>query len=358
MSHPPASPPPRRPPRITVVGPGAVGATLAGAFAASGAEVSLLGRPGPHLDAIAAQGLLLRGRNTEVGRETGVGREMEVETRHRFPTAYDAGRLPVPDLAVVCVKSLHLLPAARSIRTWLNQHGTDVLVVANGVPWWLPSTVERAGEDPVLRSVDLDGELLRLLPAERLMSGVAHFSSAVEGPGRVTHLSGDRLIIGDPAGGISDRVHRCAAALSAGPVRPEPSADIRRDVWEKLLGNVNLNPVSALTGATVLDILDDPDVRHVCAAMFDETAAVGTALGIESAMTADDRLDIARKLGAFRTSMLQDADRGRPLELDAIIGAVRELARRTGVPSPSLDAMHGLLALRERVRGHGETSDS
>ncbi|MFC8147250.1 ketopantoate reductase family protein [Streptomyces paradoxus] len=327
------------------MGPGAVGATLAGAFAAAGAEVGLLGRPGSHLDAIAAQGLQLRGRRTGD------------EVRHRFPTAYDAARLPVPDLAVVCVKSQYLLPTARSVRTWIEQ-GVDVLVVANGVPWWLLSTVERAGDDPVLRSVDPDGELLRLLPAERVMSGVAHFSSAVEGPGRVTHLSGDKLIIGDPTGGISDRVHRCAAALSAGPVRPEPSADIRRDIWEKLLGNVNLNPVSALTGATVLDILDDPDVRHLCAAMFDETAAVGRALGIESAMTADDRLDIARKLGAFRTSMLQDADRGRPLELDAIVGAVRELARRTDVPSPSLDAVHGLLALRERVRGHGESSGS
>ncbi|WP_405622455.1 ketopantoate reductase family protein [Streptomyces sp. NBC_00076] len=331
------------------MGPGAVGATLAGAFAASGAEVSLLGRPGPHLDAIAAQGLLL------CGRESGVGRETGGEVRHRFPTAHDAARLPVPDLAVVCVKSQYLLPAIRGIRTWV-EHGVDVLVVANGVPWWLPSTAERTGEDPVLRSVDPDGELLRLLPAERVMSGVAHFSSAVEGPGRVTHLSGDRLLFGDPTGGISDRVHRCAAALSAGPVRPEPSADIRRDIWEKLLGNVNLNPVSALTGATVLDILDDPDVRQVCAAMFDEAAAVGTALGIKSAMTADERLDIARELGAFRTSMLQDADRDRPLELDAIVGAVRELARRTGVPSPSLDAVHGLLALRERVRGHGESS--
>ncbi|WP_328785330.1 2-dehydropantoate 2-reductase [Streptomyces canus] len=345
MSHPPASPPRSRPPRITVVGPGAVGATLAGAFAASGAEVCLLGRPGPHLDAIAAQGLLLRRR------ETGA------EVRHRFTTAHDAARLPVPDLAVVCVKSQYLLPVARGIRTWA-EHGVDVLVVANGVPWWLLSTVEHAGQDLVLRSVDPHGELLRLLPAERVMSGVAHFSSAVDGPGRVTHVSGTRLIIGDPLGGVSQRVTQCAEALSTGPVHTEPSTDIRRDIWEKLLGNVNLNPVSALTGATALDILDDPDVRQVCAAMFDETAAVGRALGIESAMTADDRLGIARKLGAFRTSMLQDADHGRPLELDALVGAVRELARRTGVPSPSLDAVHGLLALRERVRGHGASSGS
>ncbi|MFJ8113911.1 ketopantoate reductase family protein [Streptomyces sp. NPDC096132] len=328
--------------RITIVGPGAVGATLATAFAASDAAVSLLGRPGPHLEAIAAQGLALRGQQEGTAQ------------RHWFSTANDAGRLPVPDLAVLCVKSQHLLPAARSVRPWIER-GTDVLVVANGVPWWLPSTAEVTGEDPVLHSVDPDGELLDLLPAERVMAGVAHFSSIVDGPGEVTHVSGDRLIIGDPAGGISDRVTGCATALAAGPIRPEPSADIRRDIWEKLLGNVNLNPVSALTGATVLDILDAPDVRQVCAAMFEETAAVGAALGIKSAMTADERLDIARRLGAFRTSMLQDADRGRPLELDALVGAVRELARRTGVPSPSLDAVHGLLALRERVRGHAQT---
>ncbi|CAL9335322.1 ketopantoate reductase family protein [Streptomyces sp. enrichment culture] len=328
--------------RITIVGPGAVGATLAAAFAASDAAVSLLGRPGPHLDAITAQGLALRSQ------------ERGTEERYWFPTAHHAGRLPVPDLAVLCVKSQHLLPAARSVHAW-TESGTDILVVANGVPWWLPSTIEDVGQDPVLRSVDPDGELLTLLPAERVIAGVAHFSSIVDGPGKVTHVSGDRLIIGHPTGEGLDRVTRYAATLSASPLRLEEGTDIRRDIWEKLLGNVNLNPVSALTGATVLDILDDRDVRQLCAAMFDETAAVGAALGIKSAMTAAQRLDIARGLGAFRTSMLQDADRGRPLELDALVGAVRELARRTGVPTPSLDAVHGLLALRERVHGHART---
>ncbi|MGW0815877.1 ketopantoate reductase family protein [Streptomyces viridiviolaceus] len=328
--------------RITIVGPGAVGATLAGAFAASGADVCLLGRPGPHLDAIAAQGLVL------------CSRQARSEHRFWFPTAYDAGQLPFPDLAVLCVKSQDLLAAARSIRLWID-HGVEVLVVANGVPWWLLSTVGQAGGEPVLRSVDPEGELLHLLPARRVMAGVAHFSSALDAPGQVTHLSGTRLVVGDPTGGVSNRVARCAAALSAGPVHPEPSRDIRRDIWEKLLGNVNLNPVSALTGANVLEILDDPALRQVCADMFEETAAVGAALGIDAAMTADERLAVARELGAFRTSMLQDADRGRPLELDAIVGAVRELARRTGVPSPSLDVVYALLALREYVRGHRAT---
>ncbi|MER7394958.1 2-dehydropantoate 2-reductase [Streptomyces sp. NPDC000151] len=326
--------------RITIVGPGAVGATLAGAFATSGAEVSLLGRPGPHLDAIAENGIRLRSSVTGPA------------VRHRLRTAHDAARLPIPELAVVCVKSQHLLSAARSIRPWIDR-GVELLIVANGVPWWLLSTVENTSGDVILRTVDPDGELLHLLPAPRVMSGVAHFSSILDTAGQVTHISGSRLVIGDPTGGMSDRVTRCAAALSAGRVRAEPSTDIRRDIWEKFLGNVNLNPLSALTGATVLEILDDPDVRRTCIALFDETAAVGAALGIPTSMTADDRLDIARQLGAFRTSMLQDADRGRPLELDAIVGAVRELARRTGVPSPSLDTVHGLLALRERVRHAG-----
>ncbi|MEU9241687.1 2-dehydropantoate 2-reductase [Streptomyces sp. NPDC048385] len=329
--------------RITIVGPGAVGATLAGAFAASGADVSLLGRPGPHYDAIATRGLVLY---------DGVTRS---EHRHRFPAADKAERLPVPDLAVLCVKSRHTLTAARSIRPWI-EHGVDVLVVANGVPWWLLSTIGHTGGEPVLRSVDPEGELLGLLPAQRVMAGVAHFSSAVDEPGRVTHLSGTRLLVGDATGGgPSARVARCVAALASGPVRPEATVDIRREIWEKLLGNVNLNPVSALTEATVLEILDDPDLRPLCVDIFEEAAAVGSALGIETAMTADERLAVARELGAFRTSMLQDADRRRPLELDAIVGAVRELARRTGVPSPSLDVVYALLALREYVRGHRAT---
>ncbi|MFI8221237.1 ketopantoate reductase family protein [Streptomyces sp. NPDC085932] len=328
--------------RIAVVGPGAVGATLAGALAASGAEVCLLGRTGPHLTAIAEQGLEVRSA------ETGTG------ARHRFPAGSDTAQLPVPDLAVICVKSQHLLAAARSIGAWLDQ-GVEVLVVANGVPWWLLSTMGQFAADPILRAVDPDGELLRLLPPERVMFGVAYFSSIVDEPGRVTHVSGTGLIIGDPAGGISDRVTRCTADLSAGLVRPESCADIASVIWEKLLGNVSLNPVSALTGATVVDILDDAAVRQVCATMLDETASVGAALGLGSTMTADERLAISRKLGPFRTSMLQDTDRNRPLELDAIVGAVRELAHRTGVPSPTLDTVHGLLTLREHIRHGVET---
>lgn len=314
--------------RITIVGPGAVGATLAGAFAASGAEVSLLGRQGPHLAAIAEHGLVLSGAGTSV--------------RHRFPATDDPARLPAPRTVVVCVKGQDLPGVAERIRPWIED-GVDVLVVANGVPWWLLG-------DTVIHAVDPDGALLRLLPPGRVMAGVAHFSSSIGAPGEVTHTGGDGLIIGDPLGGISSRVMRCAAALSAGPIRAEVHEDIRRAIWDKLLGNVNLNPVSALTGATVVDILDDPGARGTCAAMFDETAAVGAALGIPTELTADQRFEIARRLGAFRTSMLQDSDRGRPLELDAVLGAVRELAHRGNVPCPALDTVYGLLALRERVR--------
>lgn len=324
---------------ITIVGPGAIGAVLAGAVAADGGDVSLLGRRGAHLEAIVERGLELRSAQTG--------------TRLRYPirATDDAAELSMPELVVICVKSQDLLSAVRSIERWIDG-GAEILVVANGVPWWLPSTTEVLRGDPILRSVDPDGQLSRALPAARVMAGVAHFSSAVEGPGRVVHVSGNRLLVGEPVGGVSERVTRCVAALSGGPIAATVSADIRHDVWEKLLGNVNLNPVSALTGATVEDIAGDPLVRRICATMFEEATAIGVRLGLETAMTAGERLDIALQLGAFRTSMLQDAERGRPLELDAIIGAARELAQRTGVPSPVLDTVHGLLALREKAQRH------
>jgi 2-dehydropantoate 2-reductase len=326
--------------KITVVGPGAVGATLAASFTASGAQVSLLGRPGAHLDAIVEHGLLV---NTANGTAT-----------YRLAASHDPARLPAPELVVICVKGQDLAAAVARVRPWIEA-GADVLVVANGVPWWLLAATGGGGE-PVIRTVDPEGGLLDLLPPNRVMAGVAHFSSSVPGPGQVTHSGGDCLIVGDPLGGVSARVDRCAKALSAGPVHAEVSADIRTAIWEKLLGNVNLNPVSALTGGTVLEILESPDLRQLCAAIFTEAADIGTRLGIPTAMSAQERLDIAARLGNFRTSMLQDSDHGRPLETDAILGAVRELARRTGVSSPAMDAVGGLLSLRERVRhpDHGQ----
>jgi 2-dehydropantoate 2-reductase len=320
--------------QITIVGPGAVGALLAASFVPSGAEVSLLGVPGAHLAALAARGLLLR----SMGRTA----------RHRLAASHDPADLPAPDLVVVCVKSQDLSAAVARIRPWIDA-GADLLVVANGVPWWLLAT-NGTGGDQVIRAVDPDGSLLRLLPPTRVMAGVAHFSSSVPAPGEVAHTGGDLLIVGDPLGGVPARVDRCVKALAGGPILAEADADIRTVIWEKLLGNVNLNPVSALTGATVAEILQAPGARQLCAAIFTEAARVGAELGIPTVMSADERLDIAAKLRAFRTSMLQDSDRGRPLETDAIIGAVRELARRTGVASPAMDAVDGLLSLRERVR--------
>ncbi|WP_020659303.1 ketopantoate reductase family protein [Amycolatopsis benzoatilytica] len=324
--------------RVTVVGPGGVGAVLAAACLAAGGEVSVLGRRGPHLAAIADRGL-----------QVSVPGEPR-EVRLRVPAASEPAELPEPDLVVMCVKSQDLAAAARGVRGWLEQ-GAELLVVVNGVPWWLPSTVDAFGDDPVLRSVDPEGALLRLLPPGRAMAGVAHFTSAVAAPGHVTHTSGTKLLIGDPLGGVTDRIVRCAEAFSGSDLDVAPVADIRVAVWEKLLGNVNLNPISALTGATVADILDDRELWRLCSGMFDEAAAVGAKLGIPTPMTAGQRLDIARQLGAFRTSMLQDAEAGRPLELAAIVGAVRELALRTGVPSPLTDAVHALLACRERLPG-------
>jgi 2-dehydropantoate 2-reductase len=321
--------------KITIVGPGSVGGTLTASFAASGAQLSLLGTPGAHLDAILEHGLLVD--------SPGLTR------RYSLAASHDPAQLPEPDLVVICVKGHDLYSAVTRVRPWIEA-GADLLVVVNGVPWWLLAALGGAN-DQVIRTVDPDGGLLDLLPPGRVMAGVAHFTSSVPAPGHVKHFTGDRLIIGDPLGGTSDRLDQCAKALAAGPVRAEMSTDIRTALWEKLLGNVNINPISALTGGTVRQILQSPELRQLCVAIFNETADLGVSLGIPTEMSAVERLDvIAGRLGDFRTSTLQDSDRGRRLETDGILGAVRELACRTGVPSPALDAVDGLLSLREHLR--------
>jgi len=220
----------------------------------------------------------------------------------------------------------------------------------NGVPWWFGVGVPELERAP-LESVDPGGTIGAAIAFERVVGCVVHASASVAEPGLVQHRMGQGLIVGEPRGAPSDRVERIAEVLAHAGFDATRSADIRRDIWYKLWGNMTMNPVSAITGATGDRVLADPLVRAFNSAAMREAAAIGARLGCPIEQSPEDRHAITARLGAFKTSMLQDVEAGRPIELDAIIGVVHELGQRLGVPTPNIDALFGLARLFGRVRG-------
>jgi 2-dehydropantoate 2-reductase len=220
----------------------------------------------------------------------------------------------------------------------------------NGVPWWFVANIPALAGEP-LQSIDPGGEISRAIPLHHVIGCVVHLAATTTHPGVVRHVMGNRLIIGEPAAGRSDRVARIAELLVDAGFEVVQSDDIRRDIWYKLWGNMTMNPVSAITGATADRVLADPLVREFNSAVMREAAAIGARIGCPIEETPEDRHQVTAKLGAFKTSMLQDVEAGRPIELDALLGAVVELGQRVGVPAPCTQALFGLARLFGRVHG-------
>jgi len=193
--------------------------------------------------------------------------------------------------------------------------------------------------------------MLAALPIARVLGCVVHLSASCPEPGRVRHGFGERLIVGEPGGGESARVRAVCSALAEAGFEAEASTDVRREVWYKLWGNMTMNPVSALTGAESTAILDDPLVHAYMIRTMAEAAAIGGRIGCPISQSGEERMGLARKLGSFKTSMLQDALAGRPIELDALVTAVHEIGERVGVPTPNIGALLGLTRLMARQRG-------
>jgi 2-dehydropantoate 2-reductase len=225
--------------------------------------------------------------------------------------------------------------------------GTWIVPMLNGVPWWFMS----GREGGALASADPDGRIARALPFAQLIGSVVHASSASPEPGLIVHGFGNGLILGEPLGGASDRVRQAADIFAGAGLAATASEDIRRDIWYKLWGNMTMNPVSALTGATCDRILDDPLAEDFILRIMAEAAAIGAAIGCPIKASGRDRMAVTRKLGAFKTSMLQDVEAGRPIELDALLAAPREIGRAAGVPTPNMDALLGLTRLFAGTRG-------
>jgi 2-dehydropantoate 2-reductase len=228
---------------------------------------------------------------------------------------------------------------------------TDVLVAMNGVPWWFFDGLGGPCEGLTLQAVDPGGRVRSLIPSHQVLGCVVHASSAVPEAGSVGPVQGAGLIIGRPAGGQDTRLQACAGLLNDAGFTVTLSDRIQRDVWFKLWGNMTMNPLSALTGAPCDRILDDPLVRAYASAVMREAQRVGTAIGIPITEDPEARHAVTRKLGSFKTSMLQDCDAGRPLELDALVGAVREIGVRLGLATPHLDTLFGLTRLMAQQRG-------
>ena len=328
--------------KVCIAGVGAIGGLVGARLAAAGAcDVSALAR-GATLAALREHGWRLRSDGASV--------------QAPAHASDNAASLGVQDILIVTVKTTSLATLGPHLAPLIGPH-TLVVPAMNGVPWWFGEGVAELRGRP-LESVDPQGSIAAAIPFDRVVGCVVHLSAAASAPGVVEHSAGSQLIVGEPAGGASRRVQRLAEVLAQGGFAATVSADIRRDIWYKLWGNLTLNPVTAITGATGDRVLADPLLREFCSAAMREAAAVGARIGCVIDQSPQDRHAITARLGAFKTSMLLDAQAGRPIELDAIVGAVREIAGRLSIATPSIDALFGLARLFGRVHGlypEGET---
>ncbi|MCW2891581.1 MAG: 2-dehydropantoate 2-reductase [Trebonia sp.] len=330
--------------RICVVGAGAIGGVIAARLAtaegtAGSADVSVLAR-GATLAAIRDRGLRVSSAglvNTALANTGGM-------ITARVAASDDAAELGEQDFVVVAVKAQSMAGVASSVGGLLGPR-TAVLSTLNGVPWWFLDGFGGPAAGRHLDSVDPDGFIASVLPASRVIGGTVHLSASSPAPGEVSWGSGNGLIIGELDGASSPRLDALASALRAGGFDVTVSARVRDDVWYKLWGNLTLNPICALTGASTGPALDDDLVRDLISRAMLEAREIGMRIGCPIAQSPQDRHAVTRKLGDFVPSMLQDARAGRPLELDALTGAVRELGALAGVPTPNVDAIHGLTRL-------------
>ncbi|MEK9900342.1 MAG: 2-dehydropantoate 2-reductase [Rhodospirillaceae bacterium] len=323
--------------KVCIYGAGAIGGYMAVELAAAGnAEVTCIAR-GPHLAAMRENGLRLV-------------REGEDDKLVRVNATDDPAEAGPQDVVIVTLKA-HSAAAVADRMAPLFGPETAVVTAQNGVPWWYFYKLGGPHDDTRVESVDPGNRQWDLIGPERAIGCIVYPAAEIAEPGVIRHEYGNRFTIGEPSGEKTERVQALAALLSdAGfrvPVRPR----IRDEMWVKLWGNVSLNPISALTGGTLVEMIDDPDVCAVIRAVMVEAQAVGEALGVRFAIDVDKRIAGARDVGEHKTSMLQDLELGRPMEIDALVASVQELGQIVGVPTPSIDTVLGLVRQRARLAG-------
>jgi 2-dehydropantoate 2-reductase len=322
--------------RICVFGAGAIGGLMAARLAQKqAAEVTIIAR-GPHLAAMQERGLRL----------VSEGEDFTVRPRC-VATPEEAGP---QDYVLVTLKAVGLPSAAPNIAKLMGPE-TAVVSAVNGIPWWYFHKLAGPHEGRRVESVDPGGVVSRHLPPERAIGAIVYPAAEVTEPGVIEHTYGDRFSLGEPDGSRSERANRLSEALIAAgfkaPVRPR----IRDEIWVKLWGNLAFNPISALTQNDLAQLTGDPGQREVARNMMLEAQAIAEALGIRFAIDVDKRIAGAAEVGAHRTSMLQDLERGRPMEIEALLGVVVELAEIVGLPAPACRTVLALVRARAKVAG-------
>ncbi len=318
--------------QFAVVGAGAIGAYVGATLARAGYAVTLLAR-GAHLAAMREHGVRVfsaRGDFTA------------------FPaTTDDIGSIGPVDVVILALKAHQIVPVAKDIGR-LFTPDTAVVAMQNGIPWWYFAGDAGPHAGRRISSVDPDGRIGAAIDARRVIGCVIYSSTEIVAPGVIKHIEGTRYCLGDPVRGVSERTRRVAEAFVAGGLKAPVEADIRVEIWTKLLGNAAFNPISALTRATLGEMCDDPGIAELAAGMMRESVDVAAALGITVPVSIEKRMDGARRVGAHRTSMLQDLEARKPLELDPLIGAIVELGAVAGVATPIAARVYALCKLLER----------
>lgn len=321
--------------RICIVGAGAIGGWLGAKLIQAGAEVTLIAR-GAHLAAIEANGLTIEYRD---------GRQEVV--RPALATADMAAAGP-HDMVIVAVKAQSLPALAAPMRA-LYGSDTAVVYAQNGIPWWYFFRHGGPYEGRQIEAVDPGGVIAANTEIERVIGCVVYPAAAIERPGVIRHLEGNRFTLGEPDGSRSERALRLSKLLESVGLRAPVKTDIRNEIWLKLWGNLSFNPISALTRATLDRIIADQGTYTLAATMMAEAQQVAETLGVRFPVSIERRIRMAEEIGAHKTSMLQDIEAKRPTEIDALLGAVVELADLTGVPAPTMRAIYAVTSLLDRV---------
>ncbi len=327
--------------KVCIYGAGAIGGWIGVHLAQTGHQISVVAR-GDTLQALQKNGL-----------QCIQTQDAEKTLRAQVSASANPADLGSQDLVIVAVKAPSMRDIANNMAPLLAPH-TMVMPAMNGVPWWFFDGFGGALQGTRLQTIDPDGQIGRAIPSQHVVGCVVHASCSLDAPGVMRHHFGQGLILGEPAeqqGNVSSRVQQLVADLQTAGFNASASAQIQKDVWYKLWGNMTVNPISAFTGATTDLIMQDDLVRNFVSQIMLEAKLIGEKIGIPIAQTPEDRHAVTRKLGAFKTSMLQDVEAGKAVELDALVSVVRELGQLTQVNTPYTDALLGLSRLHARVHG-------